>query len=298
MSPASEKFLGAIRNNDADVRYAAWSHAGEADPEVITELGKLLDSSQPGVRKAADEALKGMVHSVGKEPGGTKRAAVVKQLMALASGGPVWVRTVALRQLSLVGGDETVPLAAKLLRDPQLQEEAVFCLERIPGPASDAALLAAVPQVADGFKPRILAALGHRRVEEAAEACAMALGSKNPDIAMTGMKALARIGRKPKGEAKPPDRSALSPWQKTEYDDSYLRFADDQIRRGNKEEAIRIYRDFLNRPEEHLQCAAIIGLSKTDSPESAGLIYTKLKSANTTVRITAGKAWAAMGKAG
>ena len=44
MNPASEKFLNAIRDNDAEVRYTAWSRAGEADPEVIAELGKLLDA--------------------------------------------------------------------------------------------------------------------------------------------------------------------------------------------------------------------------------------------------------------
>ena len=51
------------------------------------------------------------------------------------------------------------------------------------------------------------------------------------------------------------------------------------------------------RPEEHLQCAAIIGLSKTNTPEAASLIFTKLKSDNNNVRITAAKAWAAMAKA-
>ena len=185
------------------------------------------------------------MHSVGKDPSGPKRAAVVRQLIALASGGPLWVRTVALRHLSLTGGDETVPVAAKLLRDPQLQEEAVFCLERIPGRASESALLAALPQVTDAFKPRILAALGHRRVEDATEACAMAAASKNVDIAMAGMKAMARIGKKPKGEVKHPDYNSLSGWQKTEYADSFLRYADDQARRGNKSEAIKIYKDYL-----------------------------------------------------
>jgi HEAT repeat protein len=77
-----------------------------------------------------------------------------------------------------------------------------------------------------------------------------------------------------------------------------LRYADDQVRRGNADDAIKLYREFLNRPEEHLQCAAIIGLSKTNTPESAALIFTKLKSDNNTVRITAGKAWAAMAKRG
>src|SRR6266404_9080649 len=123
MTPASEKFLGEIRNDNADVRYAAWSRAGEMDPEVIPELGRLLTADQPGVRKAAGEGLKTIVHSVSKVPVGARRAAVAGQLIALSAGGhAAWARTVALRHLSLIGGDETVPVAARLLSHAELKE--------------------------------------------------------------------------------------------------------------------------------------------------------------------------------
>jgi HEAT repeat protein len=297
MKPASEKFLSDIRSDDAEVRYAAWTQAGEMDPEVIPQLGKLLVAGQPGVRKAADESLKRMVHGVGKQPGGARRAAVVKELIALTAEGQAgWTRTMALRHLSLIGGDETVPAAAKLLGNVELQEEAVFCLERIPGKASTQALISALPGVGDSFKPRVLAALGHRRAEEATDVCAAAVESPNAEIMMAGLESTARIGKKPSFNVKPPRYEALTGWQKVEYTDSTLRYADDQVRRGNTEGVIKYYRDFLNRPEEHLQCAAIIGLSKTGTPEAAGLIFPKLKSGNNNVRITARKAWAAMAK--
>src|SRR5579859_540449 len=129
MKPASEKFLSDIRSTDVEVRYAAWTQANEMDPEVIPQLGKLLVDDQPGVRKAADESLKRMVHGVGKQPGGPRRDAIVKGLIALtADDQATWTRTMALRHLSLIGSDETVPAAVKLLGDPDLQEEAVFCL--------------------------------------------------------------------------------------------------------------------------------------------------------------------------
>src|SRR3954447_12322155 len=108
MNPQSEKFLKEIQDANADVRYAAWIRAGEMDPEVIAELGKLVTSGPPGVRRAAEEALKKMVHSVGKEVSAPKRPAVVKEFIALtANGQPTWTRTIALRHLSLIGGDET-----------------------------------------------------------------------------------------------------------------------------------------------------------------------------------------------
>jgi HEAT repeat protein len=298
MSPASEKFLSEIRSDDAEVRFAAWSQAGNADPEVIPTLGKLLVADQPGVRKAADESLKRIVHGVGKQPEGSRRAAVILQLIALTDDGQAgWTRTIALRHLSLIGGDETVPAAARLMRNVELQEEAIFCLERIPGARSTQAIMTALPDVSDTFKPRLLAALGHRRAEEAADICANAMESPNVEIVMAGLKATARIGKKPTVNVKPPNYESLTGWQKVEYTDSTLRFADDQVRRGNVDEAVRYYRDFLGRPEEYLQCAAIIGLSKTGSPEAAGLIFGKLKSPNHTVQITARKAWASMAKA-
>jgi HEAT repeat protein len=298
MNPASEKFLADIRSDDAEVRFTAWTRAGEADPEVIPALGKLLVADQPGVRKAADESLKRMVHGVGKQSGGARRTAVVQQLIVLTADGQAgWTRTIALRHLSLIGGDETIPVAAKLLRNTELQEEAVFCLERIPGDASTRALISALPDVSDAFKPRLLAALGHRKAEEAADICARAMESPNVEIMMAGLKAEARIGKKSTVNIKAPNYESLTGWQRVDYTDSALRYADDQVRRGNTDDAIKYYRDFLVRPEEHLQCAAIIGLSKTGSPDAAGLIFTKLKSSNNTVRITARKAWAAMGKA-
>ncbi|MEO7145909.1 MAG: hypothetical protein ABI165_20640 [Bryobacteraceae bacterium] len=286
MNPASDKFLADIGNHDVEVRYAAWRAAGSEDPEVIAPLGKLMGADDPGVRNAATQALKTIVDSVGKQPVGEKRAAVIQQFIALtANGHPAWVRTIALRDLSLIGGDETVPAAAKLLTDADLQEEAVFCLERIPGDASIAALIAAYPHVGDSFKPRVLAAFGHRRAAQAVDLCVAAMASSNLDIAIAGMKAAGRIGIKPSGEIKLPDYKSLSDWQKTEYDDSLLRYADSV-------HDIHIYRAFLERPEEHLQCAAIIGLAKIHTPEAVSLISPKLKSPNRTVRITAQKALA------
>ncbi len=297
MKPASDKFLSDIRSKDAEVRYAAWIQANEMDPEVIAPLGKLLIADQPGVRKAADESLKRIVHGVGKVPRTERRFAVVKALVVLIGDGHAnWTRTIALRHLSLIGGDETVAAAARLIRIVELQEEAVFCLERIPGPTATQALINALPNVNDTFKPRILAALGHRRAEEATDICADAMLSSNVEIVMAGLKSSSRIGKKPSNSIRPPDYDSLTPWQKVEYTDSTLRFADDQVRRGNVDDAVKYYQVFLNRPEEHLQCAAIIGLSKAGSPEAAGLVYTKLKSPNRTVRITALKAWEAMAK--
>ena len=61
-----DQFLADIRSEDEHVRYAAWAMADQMAPAVIPELSKLLTVEEPGISKAAAEALKNVVHSVGK----------------------------------------------------------------------------------------------------------------------------------------------------------------------------------------------------------------------------------------
>lgn len=292
MGEKEKKFLADLQSDNADVRYAAWALGGEMDPEVLPELAKLIAGSKPGVAKAAGEALNRLVHSVGKLPSNARRQAVVRGLIAwLNPKQPVWVRTVALRHLSLVGGEDVVAAVTPLLAGADLREEAVFCIERIPGKASANALMAAVKPAPDDFKPRLLAALGHRRDEEAADLCAGLMQSPNAEIAMAGFKALARIGAKPSGSVTPPATSMFSEFQKLEFADSALRYAGALARQGATAEAVKLYQHALARPEEHLQCAAIIGIAKIGTAEAAALIFPKLKSGDPKVRRTAQKAW-------
>lgn len=291
MAERETQFLKDIESSNADVRFAAWRRAGEMDPQVIPALAKVMESSQPGVVRAAREALEVITHSVGVAGSPRRRAVIQQFLKVLESDRAEAVKTHVLRQLSLIGGDETVPVAAKFLKDPKLREEAAFCLERIPGAAADAALAGAIATAPDDFKARLLAALGHRRSEAGIPHAARAMQSSNKDLAVAGAKAWGRIGKKTTTPVKLPERAGLTEWQKTELLDSQLRFADSQAAAGNEAEAIAIYKAFLNEKEEHWQCAALVGLSKIHRPEAAMAIYTKLKSPDPKVRITAIKAW-------
>jgi hypothetical protein len=270
-----QKFLTDIQSDNADMRFAAWRRAGEASPAVIPQLGELAESDKPGVAKAAREALTTMVHSVGKDPAAANRAAVARGLLALNSAH-------GLRLLSDIAGDDAVSAVARLFTDPKLREEAIYCIERIPGDTANKALIASYKAAPDDFKPRILAALGHRRVAEAAPLCAEAMRSSNKDIALAGVKAYGRIGKATPGA------------DITVHMDSMLRFADAQRLEGNTEGAMKLYKIALDRPEEHIQCAAIIGLAKIRTSEAAVAIHPKLKSDNRKVRITAENAWKGM----
>jgi HEAT repeat protein len=118
--------------------------------------------------------------------------------------------------------------------------------------------------------------------------------SPNVDIAVAGVKAFGRIGRRSATAPRYPDTKAMSEWQRVDQMDSLLRYADAQAKEGSVAEAIGVYKSALARSEEHWQCAAVIGLAKIGTAEAAAAILPKLKSENPKVRITAENAWKGM----
>lgn len=296
--PDTAQFLSDIQSDNADARFVAWRSAANQDPGAIADLGKRAAGDKPGVAKAAREALTTIVHAVGKDPAAAQRAAVVREMLALAGpGSALPVRVHALRLLSLIAGEDAVPAIAKWIGEPDVREEVVFCVERIPGTAAVKALVAAYPGATAEFKPRILAALGHRRAVEGVPLCVTAMRSPDTDLAMAAFKAFGRIGRKPAAAFRYPLTTNLTAWQKIDHIDSQLRYADAQAAQGNQAEAMKVYTLALEQPEQHLQCAAIIGIAKIGTAEAAAAIFPKLKSRDRAVRITAQQAWAAMAKA-
>ncbi len=289
-----QKFLAAIRSDNADERFAMWRQAGEAPPSALVDLGKLAGGSNPGVARAAAEAMTTMVHSVGKDPASANGADIVKQLLVVADSAPTAGRVHALRLLSNIAGEDAVPSIAAHLHSPELREEAIFALERIPGKASSEAILTAYGSAAPEFKPRLLAALGHRRAPEAVALVAREISSSDKTIVLAAMRAYARIGVKATPAPRFPAPNTYSGFQRSEHLDSVLRFADAMAREGNTADAISVYKTALGMPEEHVQCAGIIGLAKIGTSDAADAIYPKLKSDNRKVRTTAQQAWRRM----
>lgn len=269
--PTKAEFLSSISSDNIEARFRAWRAAGEMDPEVAPDLLKLSTSANPGVAKAAAEALTTMTHTVGKDPKHPKREGLVEALLAQPSA-------LSLRLLSLIALEPAVPVIAKSLGNAELFEEAVYCLERIPGRAPLQALIAAYPAASASNKPRLLAAFGHRRAEEAVGLCQREMANANKEISLAATKALGRIGVKPAA-------AVVFPAEQS-FDN-----LDAQLRLAEATRNFAALKGFLEHPLEHIQCAAIIAIAKLGSPEAAATIHAKLRSPIRNVRITAQNAW-------
>jgi len=286
-----EKFLADLQSENADIRYATWIKADTVGARIVPELGKLLASDNRGVAKAAEEALRVHVHSAAKDWEGRKRKNVMKALLTLTEADqPMKARVAALRHLSTIGDADAVPKAAEWLQDMELREEAVYCLERIPGPEAGQALMEALKSAPDDFKPRLINALGHRKEEQALELLATTVNNGNARIAIPGLKAVAQIGKRPQTEVTLPDFESLSVRDKTIYLDSALRYADAQIEQNNPEEAMKGVRAALKwSQEEYHLCAAIICLGKIGGGDAAKSIGQLLKNESPVVKNLAQK---------
>ncbi len=287
-----DEFLTNIKSNDAEVRYATVQKANTVGAKAVLELGKLLVSENPGIAKSSGEALRVLVHSAARNWDEKKRKNVMNALVKLTSKDQAQkTRIEALRHLSTIGDADATPTAAELLNDKALREEAVFCLERITGEESTNALLKALKDAPGDFKPRIIAALGHRKDELAKDALVNEMGAYDAKIAIPAMKAVASIGKQPEGDVTLPDFESLSYRDQLAYADSWLRYIDAQIQQGNiydGEEALEKILGYTN--EEHIKCAIMVSLGKTGTSSAASIILSGLSNDSPKVQHAAKEA--------
>jgi HEAT repeat protein len=159
-------FLEQLQSSDGQVRYAAWRSAGPLGAAAVVPLADLMASPEKGVAKAAQEALKTVVHYAGRPGARAEARAVAAELLKVAaSARPYRVRAEALNGLGFIGDRRVVPGLAKLLEDREVREEARLALERIPGPAALRALREALRTGPADFKAHLEQSLYNRHLK-------------------------------------------------------------------------------------------------------------------------------------
>ncbi|MBD3266474.1 hypothetical protein GF373_07365 [bacterium] len=278
---SQDEFIKKVKTEEGDAQLTAWQNAPAQPAATIGKLGALIDGSNSPTQKCAEECIHQIVHSAGKRTEGKKRDAITRELIQLIDPSNMAKTRQAFRCLSLIADGEYVPQLAKYLEEEVLFEEAVFCIERIPGEASAKALMGALDKVPDKHKERLIAALGHRRDASAVGKLSYLMMSSNHDIALKATEAISKIGIQPAEGTEPPKFNELEGRQKAKLADCYLRFCDHMIK---KNQNLGFARDTLmgmlgaeeGKIPEHFVCAAMVSLSKWDDPEAVRAIGMKL----------------------
>ena len=280
-SAADEKsFLDKVKDKDPQVKLEAWREAGKQKPEIIVELAKLIGADEKATEKAAVECIQKITHSVGVSTKEKNREAVTKELIKLIDKQSPAKSRLAFRMLSEIADVPFVAELAKYLSDADLFEEAVFCIERIPGEEASKALLEALKTVPDKNKERICVALGHRKEQAAMEPLCALFTSGNLDLALKSIEAVSKIGGKIPEGTDMPDFDTLSDRQKAFTFNCLLRYINNLIAKGDLDFSRKLLPKRLNaddvKYEEHQICAMLVCASKIDEPELVQEIIKKL----------------------
>jgi HEAT repeat protein len=175
----------------------------------------------------------------------------------------------ALRTLSIVGTDASIPALVARLGDPTFAARAFYALTRIPSQASTDAMRKALDPAPASLKAGIAAELGKRRDAKAVPQLKGLLSSPDGVVAEAAAGALGHIGnaaaadaiRELRAKAQGPFRARLA--------ESYLTAASHLASDGAKGPAIRAYKQLLDAgEEERIRMAALGALASLDPADS------------------------------
>lgn len=185
----------------------------------------------------------------------------------------------ACRHLRIIGTEKSVPVLEKMLLKKETCDMARYALEKIPGAASDNALLRGLEKSKGLIKAGIVSSLGHRKVPEAVPYLEKILNKNNdPSLSFAAAAALGHIKNHQAAEVLVKAFSKTKEELKTQIIGSLLKCAEEYLSRGSQEKAQNIYDKILNTDLPlSLQNSAFRGKIRAAGPRGAQIILETLR---------------------
>src|SRR6185369_6175085 len=188
-------------------------------------------------------------------------------------------KAVTCKKLAVYGTDQSVPVLAPLLLDPQLASWARIALEVIPGDAADAAFREAIPKLQGRLLVGTINSIGVRRDAKAVNDLALKLKDHDADVASAAAVALGRIGGAQAASALKSALADASPAVRPSVAEGCIRCAEKFLADGKAAEAIELY-DLVRKadvPKQKL-LEAIRGAILARKTEGIPLLVEQLRS--------------------
>jgi len=156
------------------------------------------------------------------------------------------VKAFVIRQLQLVGKDESVKTLSKYLKDKRLCEPATQALYTIGIVKAKKALVKSLGSVGNQNRVTIIKALGDLRCFSATKKLLKYADSKNDKVRQTALYALANIGDPSAEKALSRSLITVSAYERSTVPNNYLLYAKRLGESGNKKRAAQICRQMIN----------------------------------------------------
>jgi HEAT repeat protein len=233
----------------ASLTPAALLAAGQMDQQTRQGMGLTYESLEAVLKdlQAYDTsdvgpAMRLRAYIFSNKDNAQARKEAEAALLKFVQGSPAPAGLMAAcRALSLIGGADSVPVLAALALKPETADPARYALERIPGPAADEALVAALDKSGGDVKRGIVFSLGARKTGAAVPALAKLAGGKDAALAADAIKALGKIGDAEAVKALTVALGKSAPALKTEVASALLLAAEGRLKGGDKASAAGIY---------------------------------------------------------
>lgn len=197
-----DTLIGKLADTDGAVRADAVRDLATRGPQPLLKLLTLVGGADQRAAASARLAVEGIVANLSAPGAPAGRDEAAQTLLNVASrGGSLDARRFALRQLSLIGNDASVPGLVALLEDDDLSEYARWTLARIPGQAATDALIAAVGSPDPKRRAGAINALGERADVSALPALVQAAADADSAVRMAARQALGRLPDRAGSEA-------------------------------------------------------------------------------------------------
>ncbi|MCX7871755.1 MAG: hypothetical protein N2487_00555 [Verrucomicrobiae bacterium] len=157
--------LTKIQNGDERIRSMALDECAGLGVDVIKPLVELAEKSGFETVRMAKRCLWKIVRYSGSPGNEDLRRRVCGRLGEVINNCSVEIKREILWMFSEIGGDESVPIIARFLRDKDLREDARCSLERIPTRNSLSVLRKAFEDASDDFKYALADSLRFRGVK-------------------------------------------------------------------------------------------------------------------------------------
>ena len=261
-------------------------------PEGIWEVCGMLAPPEAGddtnVRFAMN-ALTMTVHRSGAEE--ERRMVANTVIRALNTDIDDEVKAFLIRQLQLVGKDESVKSLSGFLKDDRLCEPATQALSAIGTDNAKKALINAFDSARGENRITLIRALGELRCRSAVKKLLEYAGSENEKLRRVTLYALANIGHPSAESVLSKIPMATSSYDRTMAPTLYLLFARRLAESGDGAKCVTICRDLIKAytspHESHIACSALTTLVEVLGENALGDLLTAMDSSREDLQATA-----------
>jgi len=197
-------------------------------------------------------------------------------------------REIALRELSLIATEASIPQLSRMLTQAETAEMARFALARIPGPAADDALRAVLAKSTGTARIGIINSLGSRRDARSVAVLQPLLLTGEPGLRAAAAGALSQIANQSALDALAAARAKSTGLPRQRITEAYLFCAGQFAARGETAAALKAYKDVLAAEDPTMiRIAALNGLTAHDGKNAIPVLSAELGSSNSGLQVTA-----------